>query len=513
MTVYRFGRCELDSDRHQLLVSGIKRHVEPQVFDLLLFLAERGGAITTQDELIERVWKGRIVSDSAISVRINAARKVVGDNGSRQDIIRTIPRRGFQLAVDVSRSDNDSMPAPEAQAENSDTSGKPIIGIFPFESGDTELPPYLVRGIAEDIATEMSRFPELVVIAPYTTFRHDFEKQDYFDVARSLGITHIVSGNLAGNENIERITVRLSDANNGAIVWSERYQISSEDYFDAQNDAITKIVTSLNQGLNSRLLRESRGKSTRNLSAYDCMLRGLYVYKWGVSSMEEAEQARFWFDRAIELDPEYGRPRAWRECVGSLWWDSPPREQDLVDSMARIDQALLCDETDHEVHRIKGALLLCMGDHELGEFHLAKAVEINPNDAHILIKAGMYKSFLAVNFDDLTYIDTAFARNPLHPSWYWQDRAIALFSNGRFEDVISNLQRHPGETEVAHMYAAAAFAQLDELGKARAHAKRLLEMNSKVNIDWFNLAYPTRCYQESEHRARFVEGLRKAGLK
>lgn len=106
MAIYRFGRCELDNSRHRLLVAGIERHVEPGVFDLLQFLVEKGDAVATRDALIERVWKGRIVSDSSISVRINAARKVVGDTGSRQAVIKTVPRRGFRLAVEVTRVDD-----------------------------------------------------------------------------------------------------------------------------------------------------------------------------------------------------------------------------------------------------------------------------------------------------------------------------------------------------------------------------------------------------------------------
>ena len=75
MTIYQFGRCELDTEKHRLLVAGIERNVEPQVFELLHFLVESGDSLVSQQDLIESVWKGRVVTDSAISVRINAARK------------------------------------------------------------------------------------------------------------------------------------------------------------------------------------------------------------------------------------------------------------------------------------------------------------------------------------------------------------------------------------------------------------------------------------------------------
>ena len=513
MAVYQFGRCVIDSDQHQLLVAGIRREIEPQVFDLLLLLVERGGELVSHDALIEAVWHGRAVSDSAISVRINAARKAVGDDGSRQAIIKTVPRRGFRLVADIKRLD---VADKEIQVERDslviDPTARPVVGVFPFESHGDDLPPYLVRGIAEDIATELSRFAEIAVIAPYSTFRHDFRNRDHFDIARELGTTHIVCGSLAGKASLESVTVRLLSASDGASLWSERYAVNPDDYFEVQDDLVKKIVSTLTHGLKTHLMEAARSKPPANLSAYESMLRGLYIYKWGVGSIEEAGQARFWFERALELDPDYGRAQAWRECVGFYWWSSPPDDSDLDGAMKRISRAMAADENDHEIHRIKGAIHMCAGDHELGQYHLAKAVEVNPNDAHILVSAGMYHSYLAENSNDLNYIDTAFDRNPLHPSWYWQHRGVALFAHARYEDAIGNLQKNSAETETAHLYLAASHAQLGQLDEARQHVNQLHEMNPDANIDWLNIAYPTRCYQESEHRSRFIEGLRKAGL-
>lgn len=98
---YRFANCELRTDSHELVVDGTVRPVEPQVFDVLRHLVEKAGQLVSQDDLIEAVWGGRIVSDSAISARISAARAAVGDNGSRQAVIRTVTRRGFRFVAEV----------------------------------------------------------------------------------------------------------------------------------------------------------------------------------------------------------------------------------------------------------------------------------------------------------------------------------------------------------------------------------------------------------------------------
>lgn len=98
---YRFGPYVLAPETRELLAAGIARPIEPQVFDLLCHLVGAHERVVSTDELIEAVWNGRIVSDSAISARISAARAAIGDDGKRQEWIRTIPRRGFRFVGPV----------------------------------------------------------------------------------------------------------------------------------------------------------------------------------------------------------------------------------------------------------------------------------------------------------------------------------------------------------------------------------------------------------------------------
>ena len=101
--IYSFANCILDTERYALSRNGAEIHVEPQVFDVLRLFVENPGALVTIEQLINSVWHGRSISDAAISSRINAARTAVGDNGSAQQVIKTIPRRGFRLVADVKR--------------------------------------------------------------------------------------------------------------------------------------------------------------------------------------------------------------------------------------------------------------------------------------------------------------------------------------------------------------------------------------------------------------------------
>jgi DNA-binding winged helix-turn-helix (wHTH) protein/alpha-beta hydrolase superfamily lysophospholipase len=98
---FRFGQCSLDPARRELRLGGAAVTVEPQVFDLIEFLVRQRDHVVSRDALIENVWHGRIVSESTLATRINAARKAIGDDGTRQALIKTIPRKGVRFIGEV----------------------------------------------------------------------------------------------------------------------------------------------------------------------------------------------------------------------------------------------------------------------------------------------------------------------------------------------------------------------------------------------------------------------------
>ena len=103
---YQFDNCELRVESHEVFVDGAPTEVEPQVFDLLKLFLENAGELISHEKLIDTIWGGRIVSDSAIGARISAARNVIGDDGARQKFIKTVPRRGFRFTAEVTATDS-----------------------------------------------------------------------------------------------------------------------------------------------------------------------------------------------------------------------------------------------------------------------------------------------------------------------------------------------------------------------------------------------------------------------
>lgn len=99
--IFVFGDCEIDCDRRELRRDGVPIHVEPQVFDVLVHLVRHRNRVVSKDELMQAVWQGRVVSEDTLTSRIGAVRRAVGDSGGRQQLIRTIPRRGFRFVGEL----------------------------------------------------------------------------------------------------------------------------------------------------------------------------------------------------------------------------------------------------------------------------------------------------------------------------------------------------------------------------------------------------------------------------
>jgi len=140
----------LDTDRRELRRGSEPISVEPQVFDLLIYLVQNRDRVVSKDDLIASVWDGQIVSESTLTSRINAARKAVGDSGEDQKQIRTISRRGFRFVGTVRTPSNGNEPShpigppPDELSEQSrpvlPPSDRPAIAVLPFinMSGDPE---------------------------------------------------------------------------------------------------------------------------------------------------------------------------------------------------------------------------------------------------------------------------------------------------------------------------------------------------------------------------------------
>lgn len=138
--IFVFGDCELDTQRYELRRGGVTCHVEPQVLDLLVHLVTNRDRLVTKDEIHETIWKGRVVSESSLSARISAARRVLGENGSEDGYIQTVFRRGFRFMGPVEIRNSPSEPA----RTRSERAASPV----PAPPVDPSVPAYVCGAFA-----------------------------------------------------------------------------------------------------------------------------------------------------------------------------------------------------------------------------------------------------------------------------------------------------------------------------------------------------------------------------
>jgi TolB-like protein len=254
---FLFAEHELDPRRQELRRSGEAVHIEPQVFDLLSLLVRHHDRIVGKDEILDTIWGGRIVSEAALSSRINAARKAVGDNGNEQIFIRTIHKRGFRFVGKVkeipecgadeevvaeTKPTESTVAASSAQALER---RKPCIAVLPFINL-TEEPEheYFAYGLTEDVIRLLGRNRWLKVLTRHSAYSYRGKEVDPREIGAALGVRYLVKGSVRKMGQRVRIMAELVSIADGSQLWSELYDFQLADIFDIQ-DAMAKQVAAV----------------------------------------------------------------------------------------------------------------------------------------------------------------------------------------------------------------------------------------------------------------------------
>src|SRR3954449_11918412 len=358
---FNFDNHILDTDRRELRRGADLVAMQPQVFDLLVHLLKHRDRVVSRDDLIALVWGGRIVSDSTLDSRINAARNAVGDNGKEQRLIRTIPRKGIRFVGAV----NGSCDAPAASPAEADQSrpglslpDRPAIAVLPFDnmSGDREQE-YFSDGISEDITTALSKLRWFFVIARNSSFTYKGRVIEIRQIARELGVRYVLEGSVRKGGNRLRVTAQLIEAETGNHLWAERYDRDLADIFAVQDEITERVVAAIEPELYAAEQVRSQSKPPESLDAWECVIRALSLI--GQGTRDENTEAEALCRRAIAIAPGYGRAHsllAWT-LLRSTFWSGDLRPV-VPEVSAETQTALALDDRDPWAHFAQGMLQL-----------------------------------------------------------------------------------------------------------------------------------------------------------
>jgi adenylate cyclase len=265
----QFKGFMLDFARNSLRAADRSVHVRPKAVEVLHYLVENANRLVTKEELIQAIWPNVIVTDQVLTHCVSEVRQAIGD--SQQNIIVTVPRRGYRFTAPVLRvTTSAAVPQPASPTAELPPAGadfraqslqlvRPSVAVLPFAnlSGDPRQD-YFSDGITEDITTELSRFSELMVIARNSSFQYKGKAVDIRLVGRELGVRYVLEGSVRRNGDRIRITAQLIEAATGAHRWAERYDRELHDVFAVQDEVARAIVAILAAHVNRAEIERAR---------------------------------------------------------------------------------------------------------------------------------------------------------------------------------------------------------------------------------------------------------------
>ncbi|HEX2648801.1 MAG TPA: winged helix-turn-helix domain-containing protein [Burkholderiales bacterium] len=503
---YVFDDCALDIDRRELWRGHERVAVEPQVFDLLVHLIRHRDRVVSKDDLLAAVWHGRVVSESALFNRINAARKALADTGETQRLIKTLPRKGLRFVGKVFEEAPGSPPLPE----------RPSIAVLPFAnmSGNPR-DEYFADGISEDLVTGLAHIRWLFVIARNSTFAYKGRAVDARQVARELGVRYVLEGSVRRAGERLRITAQLIDAGTGAPHWAERFDRQLGDIFAVQDEITRSVAAAIEPRVLAAEGVRALARSPEHLGAWDLVAQGqAHFWRLTRADFEAAVQP---LQRAVEGYPDYapahGRLGFCLAFAAHMGWTAAGAG--MQRGREHAVRAIALDDRDPWGHIALG--YCAMMERRTGESiaAFAQAVELNPNSAaaHSHLSRGL--AFAGRDGEAIAHGEEAIRLSPFDPEMalFLGAIAVAHYTAGRYEEAARHtaeaLRRRPG-FQGAQRLQCASLARMGRLEEARGFLATVRQAQPDLSIDWVRANIP---YQTPELLEAFVDGLRKAGLR
>lgn len=522
-----FNNFTLDTDLRELRSKARLVSVEPQVFDLLVYLLENREHVVSKGDIITAVWKGRAISDSALDSRINAARKAVGDDGKTQKLIRTIVRKGLRFVgavrVDPAKSAPPQVTEVRSERDGSDryhgggTMGpkRPTIVVLPFTNmGADAEDEYFTDGITEDIITALSKLRWFLVIARNSSFLYKGKAVHIAQLAQELGVDYVVEGSVRKERDRMRITAQLNDVATGSHVWAERYDRDLADVFAVQDEIAAAVVTSIEPQLYAAENLHSRRKPPDSLDAWGLVMRALSCF-WRVTR-DDNRLAQALLERAIEIDPDYGQAHsvlAMSHMFGAhMGWADVATTAPLAERAALA--ALRSDSEDPWGHNALASVLFSTRrlDDSLGEFELA--LQLNPNFSLAQSYYGLALCYCGRWQEADDAARRAIQLSPRDPlsTIYFGVAGYAQFVGRNYDEAISLSReaiRQRGDFVGAWRVLTVAASMAGQADLAATALQELRRAQPNISLNWIANALPWKLDSDRQH---YLEAFRRAGL-
>lgn len=526
--VYIFGRYRLDPDRRSLTRDGKPVELTPRLFDTLAYLVENHDRLVERDELERAVWRDRSVVVSNLGKAISALRKALHADGPEDNLIVTVPGRGFRFGalvafetaasgpVVIRPSGEHPSPAPVQGARHAAwvwarvalsvlTLAGCVATLWYLQAGPESKRPdpaasfsppphsiavmaftnlsgnpgqaYFSDGLSEELIDSLSRISMLHVAARLSAFSFRDKAATIQEIARTLNVGTVLEGSVRRDGTQLRITAQLVDGVTGYELWSHSYDRDEGDIFKVQGDIAQAVAASLQVNLES----PDRGRFslgwTQSPKALDAYLRAMATEEAPDDTPSQAKQIVGALDEAVALDPNFAVALAqraialWRFASSKVDPGLTATSQMRDDALATARRAVALAPNLAVAHLALGmALDNTLPDFSLQEAEYVRARELAPGSSDIARYYGRFEVLAGHVEHGIEAAKQAAALDPLSPLTSYL-LAETLYFAGRADEAFAALQNARGAGAPRPLYAP-SLAGLIALMKGNAVAAR-----------------------------------------
>jgi TolB-like protein len=425
-------------------------------------------------------------------------REYYGADGQDDRIRIDLPKGTYTPQIEFRREDGPRIARQKARPTQELTTF-PSVAVLPFDdlSAGRNLG-YFGDGVAEDIITALSRFPDLAVVARTSSFTYKGKAVDIRQVGQELGVGYVVEGSVRKDGDRLRIVSQLIDAKNGEHVWAERFDREGMDPWALQDEITGMIVSAMTgeQGaLKQAQYRQAWGKGATTLEEYDYYLRGHdQLMKYTRDGIERSGD--IWREGLTRFpgSPLLKVKLAWHHLVRAVNFVSnhPPSDVRKAGELAR--QVLANERLSPQVERlanwVASHVLVRKRDFDGALSAADKAVALAPYDTFMLSSLMMVLVQAGRLDQALQWAEQVAARDPALGWFYNHRRGWAYLVLGKFAEAVEALA---GTTfNDAHLLLAIAYARLGRSVDAQAEVEKMLKINPAITVQAWRQGYSFR---------------------
>ncbi len=394
---------------------------------------------------------------------------------------------------------------------------KPSIAVLPFKnlSGEPEQE-YFSDGITEDMITALSRIRQFFVISQNSTFAYKGTSPDVRQVAKDLGVRYVLEGSVRKAASRVRISAQLIEGSTGNHLWAERYDRDLEDVFAVQDEITQTVVGAIEPELVKSELHRAKVKPPENLQARDYYYRG--IWHLNRRTKEDFTEARRLFERATELDPNFGP--AYVGIVETYHYQriSGYTEWDRESAFRAARKAVELDDQDSSAHLALGIVYHTEGDAVAAIAQNEIAIQLNPSSAWAHHRLGTYLVLLGRAEEAIPHLHTALRLSPKDtlssPRVHGRLSAAYLYLKQHEEAVALGRRaiRNANTAWPAYAFIISALGHLGRADEARPVHEELKKRHPDITLTLTFVRKLDETVLDLGYLSHLLEGLRKAGV-